>query len=112
MNDTRRKVEDRADAVGLLGQLKASGLGIPEFCSERGIDGRSLQCWRTNLRKSEGVRPRPEVRLVELTAPGSRPALPAGPALYRVVVGEFAVEVDDAFREDTLRRLLGVVGRC
>ena len=112
MNDTRRKVEDRADAVGLLGQLEASGLGIPEFCSERGIDGRSLQCWRTNLRKSEGVRPRPEVRLVELTAPSSRPALPAGPALYRVVVGEFAVEVDDAFREDTLRRLLGVVGRC
>lgn len=109
MNTMRRKVEDRADAVGLLRQLEASGLDIPEFCSERGIDGRSLQCWRTNLRRSGWVRPRAEVRLVELTAAAARPAVAA---TYRVVVGEFAVEVDDAFREDTLARLLGVVGRC
>lgn len=32
--------------------------------------------------------------------------------VYRVVVGDLAVEVDDGFREDTLARLLRVVARC
>jgi hypothetical protein len=49
------------------------------------------------------------VGLVELTV-GKALARPA--SVYRVVVGDLAVEVDDAFREDTLARLLQVMSRC
>ena len=107
--DTRRKVRSRGEAEELLGELEASGLALRAFCSERGLDGRSLQCWRLNLgRKPSGRRAAttPSLRLVEFALPSSR-------ASYRVLVGEHAVEVDDAFREDTLSRLLDVLeSRC
>lgn len=108
MHTTRRKVQDRDDAVELLNELEASGLEIRKFCAGRGIDGRSLHCWRTNLR-GDLPTSRRQVRLVELT-PAARPTPIT--ARYRVVVGDLAVEVDDAFHEDTLARLLAVVARC
>jgi hypothetical protein len=107
--DTRRKVRSRGEAEELLDELEESGLALRAFCSERGLDGRSLQCWRLNLGRkpsaSVTVGP-PSLRLVEF-------ALPSARASYRVLVGEHAVEVDDAFREDTLARLLDVLeARC
>ena len=107
--NTRRKVSSRGEAVALLDELEASELGLPAFCSERGVDGRSLQCWRLNLGRkpvSPRVSPSSSLRLVEF-------ALPSARASYRVLVGEHAVEVDDAFRVDTLARLLDVLeSRC
>ena len=109
MANTRRKVRSRGEAETLLDELDASGLALRAFCSERGLDGRSLQCWRLNLgrKPSQGrVVASPSLRLVEL-------ALPRAQASYRVLVGEHTVEVDDAFREDTLARLLDVLEtRC
>jgi len=107
--DTRRKVRSRDEAEVLLDELEASGQALSAFCTERRIDSRSLQCWRLNLRRKP-VSPREtatsSLRLVELSLPSSR-------ASYRVLVGEHAVEVDDAFREDTLVRLLDVLeSRC
>ena len=107
--NTRRKVKSRGEAEVLLDELEASGLALRAFCFERGLDGRSLQCWRLNLGRrvcSRQVSASSSLRLVEL-------ALPSAMASYRVLVGEHAVEVDDAFREDTLARLLDVLGsRC
>ena len=109
MANTRRKVRSRGEAEVLLDELEASGLALRAFCSERGLDGRSLQCWRLNLgRKPSRARAAtsPSLRLVEF-------ALPSARASYRVLVGEHAVEVDDAFREDTIARLLDVLEtRC
>ena len=110
MPTTRRKVRSRGEAEVLLEELEASGLALRAFCSERSLDGRSLQCWRMNLGRkppSQAVATAvPSLRMVELSLPPAR-------ASYRVLVGEHAVEVDDAFREDTLARLLDVLeSRC
>jgi len=103
---TRRKVRDRAEAVALLDGLSASGQSLAGFCRVRGIDGRSLNCWRYNVQ--DGT-PRAPVglRLVELAAP-----VPLPPAVYRVVLDGIEVEVDDQFCDDTLARLLAVVSAC
>lgn len=104
MNVARRTVVDREDAEELLHAWHASKLGFRAFCARDRIDGRSLLHWQTTL----GWRPPAEgIRLVELTTSVSAPQ-----AVYRVQLGDVAVEVDDAFREDTLVRLLGVVSRC
>ena len=109
MATTRRKVMSRGEALELLGELDASGQALPAFCSERGLDGRSLQCWRLNLMKrSQPTKPPSPrgLRLVEL-------ALPAAQSRYRLLGGDVTIEVDDAFREDTLSRLLDVMeSRC
>ena len=105
---TRRKVRSREEALELLSALDESGQSLPAFCSERRLDGRSLHCWSRNLsKKAEAQEPEPQrLRLVELDLPVAR-------ASYRVLPGELAIEVDDAFREDTLSRLLWVVeARC
>lgn len=108
----RRKVVDRDDAQRLLKAWGAGTDDLPDFCARVGVDGRSLHCWALNLGRLP--RPREEQRpsavgLVELSVRG---APVTAPALYRVVVGDLAVEVDDGFREDTLARLLRVVARC
>ena len=103
----RRKVVDREDAEELLDDWADSKLDFRKFCELEQVDGRSLQCWRTNLGR-RGSR-NPGMRLVELTMSAAPVAAPR--ALYRVLVGEIAVEVDDSFREETLARLLGVVAR-
>lgn len=100
----RRKVRDEDDAWGLLDEWEASGLELREFCERRGIDGRSLNCWRLNLGAQE---PEPTLRLVEVVGPQ-----PARKAEYRVEVGDVVVRVDDDFRDDTLARLLRVVAGC
>lgn len=105
MHTTRRRVVDEDDACELLDAWAASGLEFRTFCGQRGVDGRSLQCWRVNLRR--GQRSEAPVRLVEL-----RMSAPSARASYRVVLGDVAIEVDDAFREDTLVRLLAAVGGC
>jgi hypothetical protein len=99
----RRKINGEAEAAVLLKEWRAESVDFKVFCKERGIDGRSLHCWRMNFAKRE---PEP-VRLLEITLPQEKVA-----ASYRIHLGELTLEVDDAFRDDTLARLLAVVGRC
>lgn len=100
-----RKVRDREDALELLDALDASGRSLSEYCRSRGIDGRSLNCWRRNLRRS---RPAKEgLRLVEVAVSAPRQV-----ARYRIAVDGIEIEVDDHFHDDTLARLLGVVLAC
>jgi hypothetical protein len=105
----RRKVVDREDAEDLLDAWQEGNLEFRDFCADRGVDGRSLRCWRTNLERREAPRPSSAVRLVEVTP---RTAPVRSTSTYRVIVGDVTVEIDDAFCGDTLLRLLDVVGRC
>ena len=106
----RRKVASREEAEQLLDEWEGDEErpSLPEFCAGRGVDGRSLHCWALNLGRGARERPASDLALVELTVRAPARA----DAKYRVVVGELAVEVDDAFREDTLLRLLRVVAGC
>ena len=110
MGAARRKVMDREDAERLLDEWELGAEGLPAYCARVGVDGRSLHCWALNLGRVPREEPRSEVGLVELAVRGAAPTRDA--VVYRVVVGDFAVEVDDGFREDTLTRLLRVVARC
>jgi len=103
--ETKRKVQGPNDAVALLEEFAESDLEFKDFCGMKGVDGRSLQCWRTNLaRQQPGDQP---VRLVELVSRAQQP-----PARYRVHVDDWVVEVDDTFQSETLARLLEVVASC
>ena len=103
---TRRKVRGRDDAEALLGELAASDMDFKAFCRCKGVDGRSLQWWRTHL---ASPRSEPPVRLAELV---SKPPLRTQPVHYRVHVADHVIEVDDAFRDETLARLIVVVSSC
>jgi hypothetical protein len=77
-----------------------------EWARDNGVDARSLNAWRLNLERGADGRTPP--RLVELVAaPAPRPS-----ARYTVRVGDLAVEVDDGFDDDVLRRLISVVASC
>lgn len=79
------------------------------WAREQGIDGRSLNAWRLNLARTDRrleERALPELRMLELV-----PATCAE-ATYKVRCGPFVVEVDAAFDDQTLRRLLAVVAAC
>lgn len=100
-----RKVSGKEEAVALLAEVERSGRPLAACARAAGVDGRSLRMWRTNLSRAGHARSQPAVRLVELVPP-------APVARYRVMCGEFVVEVDAGFDDAVLRRLLGVVATC
>ena len=101
-----RKVAEQEEAVRLLGEADANGLGRAEWARRHGIDPRSLNLWRVNLERKGGVPA--GLRLVELVP---RPSAAACPGV-RVRVGDLIVEVDAAFDAATLQRVLAVVAAC
>lgn len=105
----RRKVRDRNDAERLVRELDASDQTLRAFCDEHHVDARSLHCWEMNL--SRASRPKAAaspLRFVELVAQTA----PVTPCRYLVHVGDVAIEVGDAFSEDSLARLLALVRAC
>lgn len=105
MPEWRRKVECREDAEALLAELRSTGESLVDLCRRRGVDGRSLRCWRTNLARGERGALGGELRLMEV-------GLPAASSRYRLHVGDIVVEVDDDFHAGTLSRLLALVRSC
>lgn len=99
---SRRKVRDAREAAQLLAAQADSGLSMSAWCAAEGIDGRSLSAYRSHL---------PAVRLLELAVPPVATPTSA-PAVYRLVVADVVLELDDGFRADTLARLLDVVRAC
>ena len=111
---TLRKVASYDEARILLDELKKTPeQTLPEFCSKRGLDGRSLHCWRRNIEnmaiKKQDEKTPQSLRLVGLELPTVHV-----PTKYRILLGdEVVVEIDDTFQEQTLSRLLKVLeGRC
>lgn len=100
-----RKVRDENEARSILMDAESRNLEPGDVASERGVDRRSLQAWRMTLKRAGRV---PEqAGMVELVTFPT-----AEPTVYRVLVGDMAVELDDQFQEGTLRRLLGVLRAC
>ncbi|MCP4240441.1 MAG: hypothetical protein GY772_07730 [bacterium] len=122
MRTARRKITNAEEALRFLDQLSGFDGDLPAFCLREGIDGRSLNCWRRNLarRGAAGDQCPSELRIVEVAWPLSQVSAPEGDGeadgqqmgRYRVSVADAVIEVDDAFREDTLARLLAVVRAC
>ena len=103
-----RRIRDVADARACLAAVTRSGIGLAQWCQAHSIDGRSLRAWSLNL---GGRRPRrasdPGLKLVELVADQPTPT-----GRYVIRVGPIAIEVDGAFDEASLRRLLALVSSC
>ncbi len=99
-----RKIRDERDARECLSAADASSVGRGEWSRRNGVDGRSLNAWKVNLERRGA--PAKTIRMLELV-PAGRPA-----AEYRVRCGPFVGEVDDAFDDGVLARLLTVVAGC
>jgi transposase-like protein len=102
-----RKVIDERDARACLAAAQATGQATADWAREHGVDGRSLNAWRINLaqRASTAVS---KPRLVELVPMPSS----ATEARYVVRVADAEVEVTDAFREETLVRIVRALRSC
>lgn len=105
---TRRTIRDAEDARRCLAAAEESGLGRAAWAQANGVNARSLNAWRLNLERAEGKEP--ALRLVELVA--AAPSAPPPAVEYRVRCGPFTVEVDEAFDDHALGRLLRVVAGC
>lgn len=109
MTMSQRKVRDAQDARACLRAVAASGSSRAAWARDHGVDARSLNAWRLNLERSQQPPVPTELHLVELV-PTER--LVQAPAVYVVRCGDLAVEVDDRFDDDVLRRLIAVVASC
>jgi hypothetical protein len=102
-----RKVIDERDARACLAAAQAAGQATADWAREYGVDGRSLNAWRINLaqRASTTV---PKPRLVELV-----PMSTSGTdARYVVRLTDAEIEMADAFREETLVRIVRALRSC
>lgn len=109
----RRKIRNEADARACFALATASGSGVGAWAREHGVDGRSLHAWRINL----GIGGAKSARAVKSRARRSGlveivPTASTQSARYVVRVGDVKVELDDAFREETLRRIVMVLRAC
>lgn len=105
-----RKIRGGSDVEGLRRGAAAAGVPLLQWARDQGVDGRSLHAWVLNTegrRRTGSERVAGETGLVELVAMND-----TRPSRYVVRVGDIAIELDDAFREATLRRLLEVLLSC
>lgn len=99
------RLVDRDEACELLAEWELSGERMSDWCAVRGLNWYSL-----NARKGRWAPAESALTFAEVVVP-SMQAAGVGP-VYRVLVGELAVEVEEDFQEDTLVRLLRAVARC
>jgi hypothetical protein len=125
---TGRKVTNGEEARQLLQQWEQSGEAVSTWCRQQGINRYSLSAYKGWSRRS-GVPEFVEVELLEdlsvpvdeiepieeIVEPFERPQsiAQAEDCVYRIGLGnELSIEVTDSYRDDTLRRLIGVVASC
>lgn len=106
-----RKVFNEQDARRCLAAVKASRRELATWAREHGVDGRSLNLWRVNLKRRGVGRVRATApKLVELVVAPAPTGDPRAPFVLRVAGIE--LEVDAHFDEASLRRLVGVLKSC
>jgi hypothetical protein len=106
MAEGRRIRRDEADE--LLAAWERSGERMSDWCAARGLNWFSLNAFQGRLGRRSA-----EIAFAEVVAPVPMPMpMVSMPAVYRVLVGELEIEVEDDFRDDTLVRLIRTVARC
>ena len=101
-----RRVRDASEAQQLLAAWSASGEPMAEWCAARRINWYSLSAYK-------GWPGRRGARFVEVDVePTALVRRQPTPSRYRVVLGDRAVEIDQDFDDDVLRRLVRVVEGC
>lgn len=101
-----RKIADEAEARGALAAVARSGKGLGAWARAHGIDGRSLHAWDLALKRRGKKAGR--AKLIELIPSTTMVAR----ARYVLRVGEVEFEFGDDAREETLRRVIGVLRSC
>lgn len=105
-----RKVFNEQDARRCLAAVNRSRSELATWAQEHGVDGRSLNLWRVNLKRRGVVRRRAAPRLVEVVV-AQTPVVPLA-ASFVLRIGGVELEVGSAFDESALRRLVGVLKAC
>jgi transposase-like protein len=116
-----RKVVDEREARALLARAARPGMDLVTVARAHGVDGRSLNAWKSNLargaRKSTRAHRAPERArskgLVELVSAVIHESLPrAGAGRYTLRVMGAELEFGDDVRADTLRRVIEALRSC
>ncbi len=104
-----RKIRDADDARSCLHEVAQSGVDRVTWARDNGIDARSLNAWRINLRQRERADDPQPLRLVELVP--TSPPKPTRPGV-RICRGSWAIEVDSDFDSAVLIQVLDAVAQC
>jgi len=105
-----RRIINEEDARRCLAAAKAFRGGVAAWAQVHGVDGRSLNCWRVNLRRRKAPAPRALApRLVELVP---APMASAARAAYVLHIRGVELEVGHGFEDESLRRLIGLLKSC
>lgn len=91
----------------MLAALDASGLEVLDFCRRHGLDHQRIGYWQRRLGGGGGART--NGLLVPVRVVGASPVIDEEP-LEIVVRGERTIRVRSGFDEETLRRVLEVLG--
>lgn len=107
-SEVRRAVAARrwreAEARTVLAELEASGLEVLDFCRRHGLDPQRIAYWQRRLGGGAGTKG----LLVPVRVVGS-PVIDDEP-IEIVVRGERTIRVRSGFDDETLRRVLEVLG--
>ena len=114
----RRRIESELEARRCLLRVEAEDAQVGAWARAHGIDGRSLNMWRVNLARREGVVPRPPARQPPMRLPATSvveivpTAMASTTTRYVIELDGVRLELGDDFAEPTVRRLIGVLRSC
>jgi hypothetical protein len=94
----------RDEVEELLTVWERSGERMSDWCAARGLNWYSLNAFKGRWSGPTTA----EIAFAEVVSN----SVQSGPVVYRVLVGELAIEVEDDFEDDTLVRLVRAVARC
>jgi|APSaa5957512622_1039677.scaffolds.fasta_scaffold107772_2 hypothetical protein len=109
---TGRKLRDHQEAAKLIAEWERSGERLSDWCEARGISWHSMSAYKSN---GERATPAFVELALDTTPPVDAVAMVSDriDSRYHIFLGDdVGIEVDDHFRDDTLRRLLRVVASC
>ncbi len=99
------------EALELLERWEQSGERMSTWCAARGLNWYSLSAYKGWLFTRWDDEPVEDLVFAEVVVDDVEATASKG-CRYRIELGDVVLEVDDRFRDDTLRRLLGVVASC
>jgi len=103
-----RRILNEQDARRCLAAAKSSRDGLAAWARAHGVDARSLNCWRVNLKGRRSVPRVLAPKMVELV-----PAMvTAAHAPFVLHIRGVELEIDENFDEQSLRRLVGLLKSC